>query len=164
VKSFEIVNASFAEDEHAKEQCLTDTSLIVLKQTIDRACARFFIGAVSPIVLLWSILRWEPKRGVHLIAECGVDLNKFECEVSRILGLMGKEQREDAITPVFDFEPVAKCVTIARQEATLLGQSYIGTEHLVLALLKAADPVLNDLFNRFDFTYAKYREALARSS
>ncbi|WP_448376244.1 ATP-dependent Clp protease ATP-binding subunit [Fervidobacterium sp.] len=54
-------------------------------------------------------------------------------------------------------ERSAKVFVMAQEEAKDLGHSYVGTEHLLLAILKLNDKPLSTILERFGLTYARVK-------
>jgi len=54
-------------------------------------------------------------------------------------------------------ERSAKVFVMAQEEAKDLGHSYVGTEHLLLAILKLNDKPLSNILERYGLTYARVK-------
>lgn len=58
------------------------------------------------------------------------------------------------------FELLDPLLDEARHQVTELGNNYIGSEHLALAIVKFADPRLSALLRHCGATYKKVRDAV----
>lgn len=56
--------------------------------------------------------------------------------------------------------PLIPFLTAAERESFELGHDWVGTEHLLLAIMRLADPSLFGVFKRHRVTYAKVRQAV----
>ncbi len=98
-----------------------------------------------------------------ILREIGVEPEKIIEEIEKIVG-KGEYQEVSEIT----FTPRAKKVLeLASQEATQLGQNYIGTEHILLGLIKegsgVATRILSDLGIDLDSIYSQVMKVLMES-
>ncbi len=98
-----------------------------------------------------------------VLRELGVDAEKIIEEIEKIVG-RGEYQEVSEIT----FTPRAKKVLeLASQEASQLGQNYIGTEHLLLGLIKegsgVASRILTEMGIDLDSIYSQVMKVLMES-
>jgi len=99
-----------------------------------------------------------------VLRDLGIESEKIIEEIEKIVG-KGEYQEVSEIT----FTPRAKKVLeLASQEASQLGQNYIGTEHLLLGLIKegsgVATRILTDLGLDLDTIYSQVMKVLMESS
>jgi hypothetical protein len=172
------------------ERRITDSAQRVLKQilprALDRGLALRIVDEPSIVMLaLWTVLLWERKLGLAALEEAGVSrfdlvrgLDKLLQENTSELPLafdkqhaivsdkhqnavvVGKTGHSDG---AWDFEDLLEpVIRQAEHEANELGHNYVGSEHLVLALVKLADPLLATLLKQHGVTYEKVREAVVR--
>jgi ATP-dependent Clp protease ATP-binding subunit ClpC len=99
-----------------------------------------------------------------VLREIGVEPEKIIEEIEKIVG-KGEYQEVSEIT----FTPRAKKVLeLASQEASQLGQNYIGTEHILLGLIKegsgVATRILTDMGIDLDNVYSQVMKVLMESS
>ncbi len=96
------------------------------------------------------------------LATIGIDLH----EVLRRIGRGSGEGRRRG-RPRFSRES-KKALELSLREAILLRHNYIGTEHILLGLVRGGDPVVRDTLAAFEITAtelrAAIREALRRAS
>jgi ATP-dependent Clp protease ATP-binding subunit ClpA len=102
--------------------------------------------------------RWERKLGVAVLEACGVNMWSFERAIE--VALPNRGARHDSPEDV-DCSLLCKVAETACQEAESLGHAYVGTEHLVSALLQSEDGILRELFERHHITYSTFKEKLA---
>ena len=168
---------------------VTDSSKRILEQissrAIDRGLALRVADQPSIVMLaLWSVLLWERKLGLADIEHAGG--NRFDL----IRALDQSLQRKASELPVaFDMDREVGCdnpqrgvVVVsepdqpvvrwdsedlleplfrqAKDEAQELGHDYIGSEHLVLAIVKLADPTLQTLLRECGVTHERVKEAV----
>jgi len=88
---------------------------------------------VGPEHLLLGILALNEGVAVNVLRAFGLDLQRLRLEVEKTFGSGGKTQLEGAI-PISS--QLKKVLTLAAQEASAMNYSFIGTEHLLLALLR----------------------------
>ncbi len=91
---------------------------------------------VTTTHLLQGLLRETQGIAAKAVAELGAGAAGLPAEVERVLGRGGAPLTEE-----IQFTPVAKRVMMERaiEEARGLGHAYVGTEHLLLGLLREAD-------------------------
>jgi ATP-dependent Clp protease ATP-binding subunit ClpC len=88
--------------------------------------------------LLLGMVRERESSGVRILASLGVDQNRVRSAVEFITG-KGDQKREEGevgLTP-----RAKRAIEFAVDEARRLNQSYIGTEHLLLGLLREGEGV-----------------------
>jgi len=108
--------------------------VIVLAQAEARALKHNYIGTEH---LLLGLLREEEGLAARVLASFGVTLEAVRAEVARIVG-QGHEVEGGQIP----FTPRAKKILeLSLREALDLGHNYIGTEHLLLGLLREGEGV-----------------------
>lgn len=96
--------------------------------------------AIGTEHILLGLLKEGEGVGARALLSMGVDLDRVRSEVTRVIG-QGTAEAEapDGDLPV---TPRAKKVfNLAFDEARLQGVNYVGTEHLLLALLREEEGV-----------------------
>jgi ATP-dependent Clp protease ATP-binding subunit ClpC len=82
--------------------------------------------------LLLGLLREETGIGARVLASLGVEVEGVRAQVARIVG-----HGDEATTGQIPFTPRAKSVLeFSLREALALGHDYIGTEHVLLGLVR----------------------------
>ncbi len=92
--------------------------------------------------LLLGLLREGEGVAVRVLQALGVDLDRGRAEVERLIGSGGAGRPQGPVEGVV-LTPRAKKVVmeLAPREASALGQNYVGTEHLLLALLREGEGI-----------------------
>src|SRR6202040_3137851 len=87
--------------------------------------------------LLLGLLREENSPGWHVLETLGVSIEDVRAQVARIVG-----EGEEVTSGQIPFTPRAKKVLeLSLREAISLGHDYIGTEHILLGLIREGDGV-----------------------
>ena len=92
--------------------------------------------------LLLGLLREGEGVAVKVLQALGVDLDRTRAEVERLIGAGGGGRPQGPVEGVV-LTPRAKKVVmeLAPREAQNLGHNYVGTEHLLLALLREGEGI-----------------------
>jgi len=108
--------------------------------------------------VLLGLLREEEGVGAKVLANLGVSLNKARSAVEFIIG-----RGEKPSTGEIGLTPRAKrVIELAIDEARHLGHNYIGTEHLLLGLLREGEGVAADVLDSFGITLERVRAETLR--
>ncbi|ADI03009.1 MAG TPA: ATP-dependent Clp protease ATP-binding subunit [Syntrophothermus lipocalidus] len=103
--------------------------------------------AVGTEHILLGLIREGEGVGAKAILALGVDLETVRNELKKVLGDVG-ERKESATSTDLPITPRAKKVlNLAFEEARLQGVNYVGTEHLLLALLREEQSVAAQVLN-----------------
>jgi ATP-dependent Clp protease ATP-binding subunit ClpC len=130
--------------------------VVVFAQDEARALRHDYIGTEH---LLLGLLREEEGLAARVLGELGVELEAVRAEVVRRVG-EGGEQPETGQIP---FTPHAKqALELALREALALGHKYIGTEHVLLGLVRVGEGVGVEILNRFGATTVVVRDSVIR--
>ena len=121
------------------------------------------------MLALWSVLLWEHKIGLIALEQAGADRFNLVRELDRLLREKQSELPDvrdgphtieindrgavviDTGRPYDGWDSDALLEPLLRQaehEAKELGHNYIGSEHLVLAIVELADPALTALLQQ----------------
>jgi len=108
--------------------------------------------------ILLGLVREEEGVGAKVLANLGVGLSKARSAVEFIIG-----RGEKPSTSEIGLTPRAKrVIELAIDEARNLGHNYIGTEHLLLGLLREGEGVAADVLDSFGITLERVRAETAR--
>jgi ATP-dependent Clp protease ATP-binding subunit ClpC len=108
--------------------------------------------------ILLGLLREDEGVGAKVLANLGVGLNKARSAVEFIIG-----RGEKPSTGEIGLTPRAKrVIELAIDEARHLGHNYIGTEHLLLGLLREGGGVASDVLDSFGITLERARVETSR--
>jgi ATP-dependent Clp protease ATP-binding subunit ClpC len=103
--------------------------------------------------ILLGLLREEEGVGAKILANLGVSLTKARSAVEFIIGRGDKPASgEIGLTP-----RAKRVIELAIDEARHLGHNYIGTEHLLLGLLREGGGVAADVLDSFGITLERTR-------
>src|SRR4030066_1092892 len=98
---------------------------------------RFNHNYIGTEHILRGLVREEDGMAAKVLSNLGVGLNKVRAAVEFIIGRgEGTSQSEVGLTP-----RAKKVIELAVDEARLLGHQYIGTEHILLGLLREGEGV-----------------------
>jgi ATP-dependent Clp protease ATP-binding subunit ClpC len=108
--------------------------------------------------ILLGLLREDEGVGAKVLANLGVSLSKARSAVEFIIG-----RGEKPIAGEIGLTPRAKrVIELAIDEARHLGHTYIGTEHLLLGLLREGGGVAADVLDSFGITLEQTRSETLR--
>jgi ATP-dependent Clp protease ATP-binding subunit ClpC len=96
--------------------------------------------AIGTEHILLGLLKEGEGVGARALLSMGVDLNRVRSEVTRVIG-QGNTEAEPADGDLPVTPRAKKVFNLAFDEARLQGVNYVGTEHLLLALLREEEGV-----------------------
>jgi ATP-dependent Clp protease ATP-binding subunit ClpC len=130
--------------------------VVVLAQEEARALAHNYIGTEH---LLLGLLREEEGIAARTLESLGVTIEEVRAQVARIVG-----QGDVAETGQIPFTPRAKRVLeLALREALSLGHNWIGTEHVLLGLVREGEGVAMQILRDRGVTAEQIRDAVVRT-
>jgi ATP-dependent Clp protease ATP-binding subunit ClpA len=156
---------------------LTDSAQHILAQIPSRAHDRGLLAVDRECIAtlaLWSVLLWEHTVGLVAIEQAGVGFHLVR-ELDRLLGekslenRVGYDKERNNFVSVktqsaydgWDFDDLLEpLLRQAEHEAKELGHEYVGSEHLVLAILQVADPVFNALLKQHGVSYEQVKDSV----
>ena len=157
---------------------ITDPAQRILKQIPSRASDRglhVVDGASIVMLALWSVLLWERKVGLVALERSGADRFDLAPGLDRLLEEKASEhpvafdKQRGVLVLVktgrpydgWDFEALLEpLLRQAEREANGLGHNYVGSEHLVLAIVQLADPALRALLQQHGVSHEQVKEAV----
>ncbi len=108
--------------------------------------------------ILLGLVREEDGIAAKVLANMGVGLKKVRASVEFIIGRGEKSSAgETGLTP-----RARRVIELAIDEARYLGHNYIGTEHLLLGLLREGEGIAAGVLDSFGITLEKGREEAKR--
>src|SRR5580692_6123537 len=131
-------------DVWLSEHQLTDSARRFMRDAESRSGDRGMFGKLPPLLLLWTMLRWERKIGVIVLERCGADLAMLEREIESEL----ESARDSDWRSGVDLVHLQSVAKRAVDEAAALEHDYVGSEHLVLALCRDTDEAVKRIFQR----------------
>jgi hypothetical protein len=143
-----------------------------LIDVVEQAPVRWFArgcpvvsDATSGLLLLWTILRWERTFLIRCLEGLHVDLDSLAREVDDRLREMQGATVAQPDTPTYGVfsDIIPLWLDRAQQQAQLLGHSYLGNEHLFLALLAEDQEPLRSVFAKFNLDHEQVKNAILES-
>ena len=130
--------------------------VVVLGQDEARALRHNYIGTEH---LLLGLLREEEGIAARVLDSFDITLEEVRNQVKRLVG----QGDEEIVTGQIPFTPRAKKVLeLALREALSLGHSYIGTEHVLLGIVREDQGVAARILLDFDADAEKIRDETIR--
>jgi len=124
---------------------------VVLAQEEARHLNHNYVGTEH---LLLGLLREHDGVAAKTLESLGITLGAVRLRVEEIIGL-----GRTAPTGPAPFTPRAKKVLdLSLREALQLGHNYVGTEHLLLGLVRGGDGVAAEILTELDANHARIRE------
>jgi len=118
---------------------------------------RFNHNVVGTEHLLLGLIKLGQGVAVTVLQKLGLDLERVRMEVEKQVGT-GPDQKTIGSIP---FTPrVKKVLALATKEAKLLNHTYVGTEHLLLGLLKEGDGVAARVLKNLDVDIEQTRKEI----
>jgi ATP-dependent Clp protease ATP-binding subunit ClpA len=143
--------------------CTSDVIEIVRQAPLRNATRSLVLDQQGSIAILcWSLLRWEKKVAQVALVHLRVDLLALERDLDLYLDRLPKESilanpahgRADGFSSC-----VIQLLHRAAQESRIMNHSWLGTEHLLLALVVEASNGLASLLQSHGIAHASLREA-----
>jgi ATP-dependent Clp protease ATP-binding subunit ClpC len=129
--------------------------VVVLAQDEARALKHNYIGTEH---ILLGLLREEQGLAARVLESLDVTVEDVRAQVALIVG-----QGDDVPTDQIPFTPRAtKVLELALREALSLGHDYIGTEHILLGLVRENQGVVARILLDFDADAEKIRDEIIR--
>src|SRR4051794_14952251 len=129
--------------------------VVVLAQDEARALKHNYIGTEH---ILLGLLREEEGLAARVLDSLEITVEEVRAQVARIVG-----QGDEVTTGQIPFTPRAKKVLeLALREALSLGHNYIGTEHILLGLVRENEGVAARILLDFDADSEKIRNEVIR--
>ncbi len=156
-------------------RCVEDL-IQIIEQVPPRAAARrpiVFDDSSVAMPVLWTILRWERTWLLKCLEEMGVDMWDITCELDALIDERGTSEalpvglvatagsRQRFVPPALD-RCLWELLHRARAEATALQQDYVGTEHVLLAVIAGADARLSALLSNHGITHESVKAAVLK--
>jgi ATP-dependent Clp protease ATP-binding subunit ClpC len=130
--------------------------VVVLAQDEARALKHNYIGTEH---ILLGLLREEEGLGARVLESLDITIDEVRAQVARIVG----QGDEEVTTGQMPFTPrTKKVLELALREALSLGHSYVGTEHILLGLVRENEGVAARILLDFDADAEKVRNEIIR--
>jgi ATP-dependent Clp protease ATP-binding subunit ClpC len=129
--------------------------VVVLAQDEARALKHNYIGTEH---ILLGLLREEEGLAARVLESLDITVEEVRAQVARIVG-----QGDEVTTGQIPFTPRAKKVLeLSLREAIALGHHYIGTEHILLGVVRENEGVAARILLDFDADAEKIRNQIIR--
>ena len=129
--------------------------MVVLAQEEARTLKHNYIGTEH---ILLGLLREEEGLAARMLDSFDVTVEEVRAQVARIVG-----QGDEAVTGQIPFTPRAKKVLeLALRETLSLGHNWVGTEHLLLGLVRENEGVASRILLDFDLDAETIRNGILR--
>jgi len=116
------------------------------------------LSEVTPVILLLAILKHGNNIAVTIIEEAGVDIEALENRILRLVrGISGVSIIKE---PIGLSEDSINIIEQAKEEALILGRQIIGTEHLLLSLLKSNEVTFVEILKPEEIDYYLAKQML----
>jgi ATP-dependent Clp protease ATP-binding subunit ClpC len=110
-------------------------------------------GRVDTEHLLLGLLREGGGIAGQVLTALGVDLARLRAELERLTPRGGKQLADLALAP-----HAKRALELTAEESENLGHNYVGTEHILLGLLREGEGVAAQVLNRMGVDLQKARE------
>jgi ATP-dependent Clp protease ATP-binding subunit ClpA len=129
--------------------------VVVLAQDEARALKHNYIGTEH---LLLGLLREEEGLASRVLASLDITIEEVRAQIEQVVG-----RGDEAATGQIPFTPRAKKVLeLSLREAMAIGHNYIGTEHILLGLVRESEGVAARILLGFDADAEKIRNEVLR--
>jgi len=108
--------------------------------------------------LLLGIIREGGGKAIHILSNLGVDLAALRKTIESAIIKPNRKINANINLPLV--KQAEKAMKITYLEAKVFSSDIIGTEHLLLAILKDEDNIVSHSFNRLGITYQVVKEEL----
>lgn len=114
---------------------------------------------IAPEHVLWAFAKYDEDLkgpvGRLILERCGLDLASHTDE------LLGKCEDSDPFGRIRAFNASAThAIAFAKEEADLRGDRHLGSEHLMLGLIRLRQPPISEFFESHGIEIGKARRAL----
>jgi ATP-dependent Clp protease ATP-binding subunit ClpC len=131
----------------------------ILDYLAPRTAQRYGSPSVEPEHLLHAVLSETDGIAVRALSGLGVNPQALGQDAEFLLKAPGREPSKRE--PSAAFSPAAmEVLSLAEEEARLMMGDIIGTEHLLLGLVKFKYPLLNELFARHNCVYPALQDEI----
>jgi len=127
--------------------------------TANREAQRFGHSHIGTEHIFLGLIKEDGGRGVSILREKGVDIERMLGEMEQLMQLKGGPDEAKTGEPDRTARAV-KVVEYAVEEADSLGHDYVGTEHILLGLLRQSEGVASQVLANLGVRLDDVRSAL----
>ena len=139
---------------------LTHKAKVVLELYAQEEARRLNHDMVTPEHVLLGLLRESDALATKALKKLNIDLDKLKVELESTM------IKSSSTTRIFGTVPTSprihKLITISAEEAKSLGHNYIGTEHLLLGLLREESGVAFNVLTNLDIEINMLRNQIMK--
>ena len=147
--------AADSEKEEPMYEQFTDRARKVM-QLANQEAQRFNHEYIGTEHILLGVVKEGSGIGANVLKSMGIDLRKIRLEVEKLIQV----GRPRAAIGKLPLTPRAKkVIEDSMEEAMLLGRSHVGTEHILLGLIRETDDVTSQILLNLGLTANAIRQA-----
>lgn len=117
-------------------------TLVLAKEEAQRTCAQL----VEPEHVLLGLLREGTGVGARVLKDLGVDIRSMRLELEQLA--KSSHWQAECAEPLIPSDRAKKAIEFAVTEARDLAHNYVGTEHLLLGLMRNPEGVIKEVLAR----------------
>jgi ATP-dependent Clp protease ATP-binding subunit ClpC len=128
----------------------------IINEYAPREAKRLNHEFLGPEHILLGLLKAQDSVAVKMLMNLGIDLGELKKEIE-------KRAEQDSATMVIDpttKDKVQRILELSRDEARKMRHSYIGSEHVLLALLRDTSGIVANALQSFQINYQVIRNEL----
>lgn len=134
----------------------TDRARMIMKLANEEAC-NFGNEYIAPEHILLGLIKEGQGVAANVLKNLDINLNEVRLETEKLLTIGPMPIHEQKLPQT----PRAKEVVVrAIEEAQLLGHNYVGTEHMLLGLLRVEDGVTSKVLSELGIKLEEAREEI----
>ena len=131
----------------------------VINEYAQQEAKRLGHDMIGPEHILLGLLREEDSVAIKILKNLNIDLSELKKEVER-------RARQGGTTMLLDISPnpdkYQKIIDYSKEEARRLKHNYVGTEHILLALLRDNNNVAGAALSNFSVNYSVIKGEILR--
>ncbi|MCE9500116.1 MAG: ATP-dependent Clp protease ATP-binding subunit, partial [Leptospira sp.] len=131
----------------------------VINEIAQEEAKRLGHDFIGPEHILLGLLREEDSVAIKILTNLNINLNELRKEVER-------RTRENSNTLLIDMtsgqDKYQKMIESSREEAKRLKHNYVGTEHILLALLRDNNNLAGGALSAFSVNYNVIKSEIMR--
>ncbi len=131
----------------------------VINEYAQQEAKRLGHDIIGPEHILLGLLREEDSVAIKILKNLNVNMDELKREVER-------RSRQGGITLLIDISPnpdkYQKVIDYSKEEAKRLKHNYVGTEHILLALLRNSNNVAGASLSSFSINYSVVKGEILR--
>jgi Clp amino terminal domain, pathogenicity island component len=134
----------------------TDPAMRIVRDAETRGLHRGLYGELPAVLMLWSMLRWERNPGIVALERLGVDILALERDIDVEL----RPPKPPVGGCLIDMVRLKTIATQAAEEAALIGDDFVGPEHLLLAMCRESDEGVRRVLHKHGLTAGRCTQSL----